>query len=222
MTALRPFAAAWIAAAAAAVLVGAAVGAEPATVVVFGDSLAAGNALPRGERANAWVPRVERLAASRLRIVNEGKPGRSLDSAAELEEALARAPRIDLLVLALGTNDSGDLVSGSVARATHRMRALIATARRRAVPLILLVGPPDISTVALAGAPAAAERRSRNLAELNQAFAGLASELDCRFVSLYATVSKASLARDGVHPDSSGNGAMARAMLPALLDAAAR
>src|SRR5258708_7188903 len=67
----------------------------PATrvVVVFGDSITAGSALPAAERAQVWVQLVETQSGGRLLMVNEGKGGRPTDSVKEFEAMLARIAR---------------------------------------------------------------------------------------------------------------------------------
>ena len=42
-------------------------------------------------------------------MVNEGKSGRPTASVPEFEMMLTRHPRADLIILALGTNDSRDI-----------------------------------------------------------------------------------------------------------------
>src|SRR5882724_1492834 len=77
------------------------------TVVVFGDSIAAGNTLASADSAQVWTRQVERLSAGRLRVIDESSPGRSTAATDEFERMLARRMPMDVLVLALGTNDSG-------------------------------------------------------------------------------------------------------------------
>jgi len=197
-------------------------GAQPATVVVFGDSLAAGSGLSAAERPRLWLRQAERLSAGRLRLVNEGKAGRSTRALGEFDAMLARHRRIDLLVIALGSNDSGDLSAAAVPRAVANLRGMVSAARERhGRPLpILIVGPPDMSGAARARP--ISEARLRKLEELNRAFAELAAESDCRFFSLRGVVPESSLASDGMHPDGAGNEAIARALLPDLLAGAGR
>jgi len=196
----------------------------PRTVIVFGDSLTAGNALPPANRESAWIRIVEKELAGKLKMINEGKGGRPTDSIKEFEEMLARNPQADLLVLALGTNDSRTVDGTCVSTAVKNLAAMIGLARKhyRADLPILLVGPPNIRKDALGPSKPIADQREQNLKDLNSAYEKLAAEAHCEFVSLYGAVPEDSLAKDGVHPDAAGNGsagneAIAKVLLPKLL-----
>ena len=159
------------------------------TVIVFGDSITAGGALPANERDAVWVRAVERESKGRLRMVNEGKGGRPTDSVKEFEAMLARQPQAAVLVIALGTNDSRDITAACVPKAVANVRAMIARAR---------------------------QQYGAKLRDIGDAFAALAKETGCEFTSLFGTVPEASMTKDGVHPDAAGNAAIARAMLAKL------
>jgi acyl-CoA thioesterase-1 len=195
------------------VFCGATQAAEPAIVVVFGDSI-----------SKAWAGRVEQLSAGRLRLVDESRPGRPTDALEEFDQMLARQERMDLVVLALGTNDSGDISAASVPRAAGNLRKMVHAARKAAGAdqRILIVGPPNMSKTALLKSRPIADQRVVKLEELNRAFADLATQLGCRFVSLYGVVPESSLAEDGMHPDPAGNVVIARLLLRELLSAARR
>ena len=60
------------------------------TVVVFGDSIAAGNALPEDQRHYAWVNRIAVAMKGRAVIANEGRPGIWTNAKAEFSEVLDR------------------------------------------------------------------------------------------------------------------------------------
>ncbi len=192
--------------------------AEPQTVIVFGDSITAGSALPANEREAVWVRVVERESKGRLRMVNEGKGGRPTDSVKEFEAMLARQPQAAVLVIALGTNDSRDITAACVPKAVANVRAMIARARQQygAKLRILLAGPPNINKAALVATKPIANEREAKLRELGDAFATLAKETGCEFTGLFGTVPDASMTKDGVHPDAAGNSAIARAMLAKL------
>jgi acyl-CoA thioesterase I len=189
------------------------------TVVVFGDSITEGGTLPKDQRDQAWVRIVERESNGSLIMVNEGKGGRPTKSVPEFESVLARQLRADVLVIALGTNDSRDISDECVPRAVANVREMIGLARKRygANTIILLVGPPNIEKSALGPTKPIGDQREAKLRALGEAFAKLAKELDCKFVSLFGVVPAASLAKDGVHPDAAGNGAIARVMRKALI-----
>ncbi len=191
---------------------------RPRMVIVFGDSITEGGALPKQERTNAWVRVVERDADGRLQLVNEGKGGRSTAAVKEFDAMLERHARADVLVLAVGTNDSRDIARGCVPKAVANLRSMVTKARRAygSQLRVLLIGPPNLCKRALGPTRGIADEREAKLRELGDAFAQLATELDCGFVSLFGVVPETSLAKDGVHPDSAGNAAIACAVLPKL------
>jgi acyl-CoA thioesterase-1 len=191
---------------------------EPAVVVVFGDSITAGGALPAAERSQLWVRLVEKEAAGKLKLVNEGKGGRPTASVKEFDAMLGRNPRADVLVIALGTNDSRDITDQCISKAVKNVRAMVEGGRKAygAKLRVLLVGPPNIRKDALGPTKPIADQRDAKLRELGAAFAKLAQELHGEFISLYGVVPVASLTRDGVHPDAAGNVAIAKVMLAAL------
>lgn len=192
--------------------------AEPRTVVVFGDSITEGGALPKTERTNAWIYVVERESKGRLKMVNEGKGGRPSNSVKEFEAMLGRRSNADGLMIALGTNDSRDISGECVPKAVGNVRAMIERARAAwgTNLRILLVGPPNINKSALGPTKPIANEREAKLRELGEAFAKLAKELRCDFISLFGVVPEHSLTKDGVHPDSAGNAAIAATILPKL------
>jgi len=191
---------------------------KPLTVIVFGDSITAGNMLPADQHSQVWVNIVETQSQGKLQLVNEGKGGRPTDSVAEFTAMLARHPRADGLVLALGMNDSRDITDGCVPGAVKHLRAMVELARKAygKIP-ILIVGPSNICKDALGPSKPIANQRDAKLRELGDAFAILAAQTGCDFVSLYGVVPATSLSKDGVHPDVAGNEAIAQVMLPKLL-----
>lgn len=193
--------------------------APPSTVVVFGDSITEGNMLPQADRARVWVNLVENQSNGRVHMINKGKGGRPTDSVGEFRQMLAQQPQADVLLIALGTNDSRNIHDDCVPAAVKNIRAMITLAREkygRSLP-ILLVAPPNIRKDALGPTRPIADQRDAKLRELGAAYETLARELHCEFLSLYGTVPPASLTKDGVHPDAAGNEAIANAILPRLL-----
>ena len=203
------------------VMAGLARAAEPRVVIVFGDSIAAGSALPKDQQTQVWVRLVEVQSEGKLQMLNEGKGGRPTDSVKEFETTLTRRPKADLLIITLGTNDSRDISEQCVPKAVANVRAMITKARDQYGRdlAVLLVGPPNIRKDALGPTKPIADQRDAKLRELGAGFEALARELHCDFTSLYGVIPEASLAKDGVHPDVAGNEAIARAVLPRLLSA---
>lgn len=193
--------------------------AEPRTVIVFGDSITAGSALPKDQQPHVWVKLVETQSAGKLRMLNEGKGGRPTDSVQEFDAMLQHRPQADLLVIMLGTNDSRDITEQCVPKAVANVRAMITKGREKYGPnlAVLLVGPPNIRKDALGPTKPIADQRDAKLRELGAGFEALARELHCDFTSLYGVIPDTSLGKDGVHPDVAGNEAIAKAMLPKLL-----
>jgi acyl-CoA thioesterase-1 len=177
--------------------------------------------LPVGQRSQVWVNIVESRSNGELQLVNEGKGGRPTDSEAEFKAMLARHPNMDGLVIALGTNDSRNIKEDCVPNALKHIQAMVTLARSIHDKLpILIVGPPNIRKDALGATRTIGDQRETKLRELGAAFATLAKQTGCDFVSLYGALPEASLTRDGVHPDVAGNEAIANVILPKLLPAA--
>jgi acyl-CoA thioesterase-1 len=202
-------------------LLSAAHAAESRAVIVFGDSITAGSALPKDQQPQVWVHLVEMQSEGKLQMLNEGKGGRPTDSVKEFEAMLQRRPKADLLVIALGTNDSRDITEQCVPKAVANVRAMITKAREQYGKdiAVLLAGPPNIRKDALGPTKPIADQRDAKLRELGAAFEMLAKELHCEFTSLYGVIPDTSLGKDGVHPDVAGNEAIAHALLPKLLPA---
>jgi acyl-CoA thioesterase-1 len=196
--------------------------AEPANVIVFGDSITAGGALPATEKAQLWVTVVEKESAGRLKMINEGKGGRPTDSVKEFDAMLARQPKAEVLVLALGMNDSRDTSGQCVPKAVAHLRTMMEKARKAYGEgvKILIAGPTNIRKDALGPTKPIADQRAANLHDMGVAFEALAKEQHARFVSLYGVVPETSLGKDGVHPDGAGNAPIANALLPVLLELA--
>ncbi|MDB6140120.1 MAG: hydrolase [Verrucomicrobiaceae bacterium] len=197
-------------------------GAPPATVVVFGDSITAGGALPAAERSQLWVALVETHSSGRLKMVNEGKGGRPTNSFREFEVMLGRHPRVDVLMLALGMNDSRDITPECVPKAVANLRKMLELARQNYGQglRVLVASPTNIRKDALVATKPIAEQRAAKLRELGSAFQRLAADTDARFVNLYGVVPETSLSHDGVHPDGAGNAPLAQVLLPVLLELA--
>lgn len=192
--------------------------ASPLKVIVFGDSITAGNMLPKDQRSQVWVNLILQQSQGKFQMVNEGKGGRPTDSVTEFKAMLAHRPQADLLVIALGMNDSRDISNDCVPKAVSHIQAMIELARAAygKIP-ILLVGPTNIRKDALGPSRPIADQRDAKLRDLGTAFAALATQTGCDFVSLYGKVPDTSLAKDGVHPDIAGNQAIADVILPKLV-----
>ncbi len=194
----------------------------PQRVLCFGDSITAGGALPAAEKASLWLLTVEKKSEGKLRLINEGKGGRPTASVEEFRAALKKHDgAFDILLISLGTNDSRDISEKCVPEAVKNVRRMIELAREKSPKLrVLLVGPANINKNALGPTKPIANEREQKLKDLGEAFKNLATDTQSKFVSLFGAVPDECLLRDGVHPDANGNDAIAKAILPALLETA--
>ncbi len=189
------------------------------SVIVFGDSITQGGALPIEQRSSAWIRLVEAESNGRLQMINEGKGGRPTDSLSEFAAMLQQQATPTALAISLGTNDSRDVSGQCISNAVANLKAMIVAARKAygdKFP-ILLISPPNINKNALGPTRPIADQREANLRELGLAYEKLAQEMGCQFVNLFGTIPAESLTKDGVHPDVKGNEAIAQKMLPAML-----
>ncbi|RBP43700.1 acyl-CoA thioesterase-1 [Roseimicrobium gellanilyticum] len=192
----------------------------PKKVVVFGDSITQGSAMPKEDKPKVWVTTVQGDSRGRLEMINEGKGGRPTDSVKEFEAMLQRQPKADILVIALGTNDSRDITDKCVPKAVANVKSMVEKGRTAygAKLAVLLVGPPNINKNALGPTKPIANERDGKLVELGAAFEKQAKEMNAEFVTLYGVVPANALTKDGVHPDVSGNAAIAEVMLAKLME----
>lgn len=185
--------------------------APPLTIIAYGDSLTEGKS--GGDQA--WVKIVERESGGKLKVINEGKGGRATgDGKHDFDPMTARQPRADMVLIALGTNDSRDLKVDSVKKAASNVSYMIDRARQCYGPSVklLLVGPPNINKTALVATKPIANEREAQLKALGAAFEALAKEKQCDFVSLFGTVPEETMLKDGVHPDATGHSAIAKVL----------
>ncbi len=187
----------------------------PWTVLAFGDSLTAAGL----EGSPSWVGLIEKQSAGQWRLLNEGKGGRTTGQGKNEFDAMTRKhPRADCLVLALGTNDSRDLSTGSVEKSVSHLRHIISRARQCYGPSlkILIAGPPNLNKSALVATQPIAHQREAQLQALNTAFAALATAEKCQFISTFGVLPDEALLKDGVHPDAAGQAALAKVLFTAI------
>lgn len=192
--------------------------AKPMRVLCFGDSITAGSALPKEEKSSLWLLLVEKKSEGRLQLINEGKGGRPTNAVDEFKAVLKKHSDFDVLLIALGTNDSRDISDKCVPAAVENITQMIKWAREAKPKLrIVLVGSPNINKNALGPTKPIANEREQKLKDLNEAFKKLATEAGCEFVPLFGALPDETLLRDGVHPDAKGNEAIASVLFQALL-----
>lgn len=187
-------------------------------VLYFGDSVTAGSEMSPEQKPFVWPNLVEESSGGKFQPINEGKGGRPTNSVKEFREVLERRrDGYDILVIALGANDSRDVSGHCVPNAVRNLREMIRLAReaRPGLP-ILLVAPTNIRKDALGPSRPIGDQRDQNLRDLTAAYGPLAAELSCHFVALYGVIPPESLTKDGVHPDATGNRPIAARVLAAL------
>lgn len=193
--------------------------AEPLNIIIFGDSITQGGALPADQKEQLWLTRLQKELTGKVLLINEGKGGRPTDSVKEFDAMLLKHKQADQLVIALGMNDSRDITDQCVPKAVKNVRAMITKGREAygaSLP-VLLVGPSNINKSALGQTKPIANEREGKLKELGAAFEKLAKEEKCDYVSLFGVVPDTSLLKDGVHPDGPGNEPIAKTILPKLV-----
>lgn len=193
--------------------------ADPLNIIIFGDSITQGGALPADQKEHLWLTRLQKELSGKVLLINEGKGGRPTDSVKEFDAMLLKHKQADQLVIALGMNDSRDITDQCAPKAVKNVRAMITKARAAygsSLP-ILLVGPSNINKSALGPTKPIANEREGKLKELGAAFEKLAKEEKCDYVSLFGVVPDSSLLKDGVHPDGAGNEPIAKTLKPKLL-----
>ncbi|WP_218280906.1 SGNH/GDSL hydrolase family protein [Verrucomicrobium spinosum] len=110
---------------------GLAEGAEPRTVIAYGDSITQGGALSAEEKNRLWVTLVEAQSGGKLKLINEGKGGRPTKSLPEFEAMLTRQTKADALIIALGANDARlDIKETCVPNAVANVTKMIELARK--------------------------------------------------------------------------------------------
>lgn len=185
-------------------------------ILFFGDSITAGSALPSDEKGQVWPTLIEKGSRGAFQSLNAGKGGRPSDSFNELVGELARNLPVDLLVIALGTNDSRDLAPDCADRAASHIERMIVHARSRGVPKLILIAPCNINLAALGPTKPIGRERDAQLRRIGAACRTLSQRLNVAFADIYGIVSPQNLTRDGVHPSAAGNREIADYLLPII------
>ncbi len=196
-------------------------GAPAKTVLVFGDSLTEITSLPKNQQDRNWVRLIESESGGALTAINESKRDRTTSALTDFEAALnkKRPAPPDLIAIMLGTQDSRDPSAQCVPRAVNNLRALITAARKKLGPQfpILLIAPPNLRKSDLTLSLAKPAEREACLQSMATAFASLAGETKCAFVSAYGVIPEEHFIKGGLLPDEAGHLALAKALLPSLL-----
>jgi lysophospholipase L1-like esterase len=216
------------------------------TVLAYGDSITWGSDPTRGGArhpvSHRWPDALARELGDGFTVISEGLRGRTTaydehcadcdrNGARFLPTALYTHAPIDLVILALGTNDLKPCVAGSAAAAMLGMRRCIEIVQRHAhrvpgagavgfsldnsnQPKVLVISPPRIvetpdAFYADMFAGAVAES-----AKMSGFYSKLAQELGCSFFDASAVASP--LPIDGVHLDAENTAAIGRTLAPII------
>jgi lysophospholipase L1-like esterase len=197
------------------------------TVLCFGDSntwgYVPGSEGERWPREVRWPTRLARALGDEWEVIAEGLNGRTatLDSpVAEgrngltyLTPCLHSHMPIDIVVIYLGTNDTGDrysLPAETVAYAVGRLVRVVRTSEagpNGSAPQVLVVCPPPFGQLDPEGSFANAGAKSR---QLGRWFADVCRELECELLDLDRIAAYSDL--DGIHLEADGQAAVAAAV----------
>ena len=179
-------------------------GDNPARIMFFGDSICAGSDIPDGKAGDAWPMVFQNMNKGKYLVDNQSKGGRPSNSFKEFEDVIGKNPVPEILVIALGTNDSRDLSKDMADKACANLRKMVGLASEKGVKRIILIGPYNINKEALKATYNIRNEREDNIKKLNAAFKALAAELNTEFLSMHGVVPGESMSKDGVHPDVKG------------------
>ncbi len=208
------------------------------SILAYGDSITWGSDPTRGGArhpvSHRWPDVLARELGAGFTVIAEGLRGRTTaydehcadcdrNGARFLPTALYTHAPLDLVILALGTNDLKPAVAGPAAAAMLGMRRCIEIVQRHAhrVPgqdasKVLVVSPPRvIATPDLFYADMFAGAIAES-AKMTGFYASLAKELGCGFFDASTVASPRPI--DGVHLDAENTTAIGRALAPIVRD----
>lgn len=208
------------------------------SILAYGDSLTWGSDPARGgarhPASHRWPEVLARELGAGFEVISEGLRGRTTafdehcadcdrNGARFLPTALYTHAPLDLVILALGSNDLKPAIAGPAAAAMLGMRRCVEIVQRHAhrVPgqgaaKVLLVSPPRIVTTPDAFYTDMFAGAVQENAKLAGYYRALAKELGCGFFDA-ATVATA-MAIDGVHCDAENTAAIGRGLAPVVRD----
>lgn len=183
----------------------------PYKIICFGDSITEGKtpaSLKNGER---WIEVLEKSSGGKIVCYNEGKGGRPASAFPDFEPALKRHPEANVLLIALGTNDSRDYSKSAVQELRKNMNIMACFARGKFPNLkkIILCAPYNISVSSLKTNREKGTQRMENLMAFGKTIKEIATQENHTFIDFYGVIPETSLTTDGVHPDAAGHAAIA-------------
>jgi lysophospholipase L1-like esterase len=197
------------------------------TVLCFGDSntwgYEPGSDGERWPREVRWPNRLQAALGEQWEVIAEGLNGRTATVDSPVAEGrngltylmpcLHSHMPLDIVVIYLGTNDTGDrysLPAETVAGAVGRLVRVVSTSEagpNYSAPEVLVVCPPPFGQLDPEGSFANAGAKSR---QLGRWFAEMCQELDCELLDLDGIAAYSDL--DGIHLDADGQAAVATAV----------
>jgi lysophospholipase L1-like esterase len=197
------------------------------TILCFGDSntwgYVPGSNGERWPRDVRWPTRMATALGEDWEVIAEGLNGRTatMDSPVAdgrngltyLLPCLHSHMPLEIVVIYLGTNDSGDrysLPAETVAGAVGRLVCVVRTSEAGpggSAPEVLVVCPPPFGRLDPDGSFANAGEKSR---QLGRWFADVCRELDCQLLDLNGIAAYSDL--DGIHLEAEGQAAVAAAV----------
>ncbi len=203
------------------------------TVLCYGDSLTWGSDPETGGRhpyEDRWPNVLQQALGPSTQVIAEGLRGRTTafdehladcdrNGARILPTVLYTHAPIDLVILALGSNDLKPAIAGTALAAMQGMRRLVELVRINALrdggrepPAVLIVAPPPICETAnteYAAMFAGGIDQSRMLATF---YADLADEWGCGFFDAGSAARTSPI--DGIHLDADNTRAIGRGIEP--------
>jgi lysophospholipase L1-like esterase len=208
------------------------------TILCYGDSNTWGYVPGTGERygyLSRWTGRLQAALGNDYRIIEEGLNGRTTvwdepfregrNGRKLLRPLLESHAPVDLLVIALGTNDLKHFYNATAFDSARGLRTLIAIVRASAsgpggtAPAILVIAPPVMAQLseAMLAQFRGAREKSTHFAE---AFLEIARSEQCFYIDASRVTECSSV--DGIHFDADAHGNLARALESKIRDILAK
>jgi lysophospholipase L1-like esterase len=205
------------------------------TILCYGDSLTWGSDAATGGRhahADLWPTVLQGALGERALVVAEGLRGRTTaydehlcvadrNGARILPTALYTHAPLDLVILALGTNDLKPAIAGTALAAMQGMRRLVEIVRSAPLrdgasepPAVLIVAPPPLCETASTEYSAMFAGGIEQSKMVPSFYADLADDYGCGFYDA-GSVARASPV-DGVHLDAANTRAIGKGIEPVV------
>ncbi len=205
------------------------------SILCYGDSLTWGSDPVTGRRhghEDLWPVVLQKALGPEVQVIADGLRGRTTaydehlcvadrNGARILPTSLYTHAPLDLVILALGTNDLKPAIAGSALAAMQGMRRLVEIVRTAPLrdgaeeaPSVLIVAPPLLCETARTEYSAMFAGGIEQSSMVASFYADLADDLGCGFYDAGSTA-KASPA-DGVHLDAANTRAIGKGIEPVV------